>query len=161
MPLVTDVPAIEAMYKALVATPAETAWLVTTGTMTNAGLLFALHPDLAGHIKGLSIMGGGVGNFFTHAPMGRFADRVMLSPKVWQQYPQGLPAMEPLKLLEDFLSKGLLLDVPNGLDKNELAKRLKRQQEACGNWSQFAEFNVSQSDLLTSRVLTVYYQIYV
>jgi uridine nucleosidase len=58
------------MYKALISTPKDTAWLVSTGTLTNVGLVFQKYPDLAGHIKGLSIMGGAVGNGFTSAPMG-------------------------------------------------------------------------------------------
>ncbi|KAF2788765.1 Inosine/uridine-preferring nucleoside hydrolase [Melanomma pulvis-pyrius CBS 109.77] len=68
---VTDVNYLDAMYKALIATPANTAWLVSTGTLTNIGLLFQKYPDLAGHIKGLSIMGGAVGGGFSNAPMGK------------------------------------------------------------------------------------------
>ncbi|KAF2264880.1 nucleoside hydrolase [Lojkania enalia] len=68
---VTDVNYLEAMYKALIATSPNTAWLVSTGTLTNIGLLFQKYPDLAGHIKGLSIMGGAIGNGFTDAPMGK------------------------------------------------------------------------------------------
>lgn len=59
------------MYRALIATPPNTAWLVSTGTLTNIGLLFQKYTDLAAHIKGLSIMGGAVGNNFTDAPMGK------------------------------------------------------------------------------------------
>jgi uridine nucleosidase len=70
-PAATDVDHLEAMYRALIATPANTAWLVSTGTLTNIGLLFQKYPNLAGHIKGLSIMGGAVGNKFTDAPMGK------------------------------------------------------------------------------------------
>lgn len=62
---------LEAMYRALTATPPNTAWLVSTGTLTNIGLLFQNYPDLAGHIKGLSIMGGAIGGGFTNAPMGK------------------------------------------------------------------------------------------
>lgn len=58
------------MYRALIATPPNTAWLVSTGTLTNIGLLFQKYTDLAGHLKGLSIMGGAVGGGFTDAPMG-------------------------------------------------------------------------------------------
>ena len=65
--------AIKAMYDALIHTPPKSAWLVTTGTMTNAALLFAIHPDLVEHIRGLGLMGGGVGNFFTHAQKGRYS----------------------------------------------------------------------------------------
>ena len=70
-PAVTDVDYLEAMYKALIATPPNTAWLVSTGTLTNIGLLFQKYQDLTGHLKGLSIMGGAVGGGFTDAPMGK------------------------------------------------------------------------------------------
>ncbi|KAJ4324598.1 Uridine nucleosidase 1 [Neodidymelliopsis sp. IMI 364377] len=70
-PAVTHVDYLEAMYKALIATPPNTAWLVSTGTLTNIGLLFQKYTDLAGHLKGLSIMGGAVGHKFTDAPMGK------------------------------------------------------------------------------------------
>ena len=70
-PAVTDVNYLDAMYTALISTPANTAWLVSTGTLTNIGLLFQKHPDLADHIKGLSIMGGAVGGGFSNAPMGK------------------------------------------------------------------------------------------
>lgn len=69
-PVRTDKPAIDAMYQALFATPKGTAWLVQTGALTNAALLFAIHPDLIEHIGGLSIMGGAIGGGFTSAPMG-------------------------------------------------------------------------------------------
>ncbi|KAF1832199.1 Inosine/uridine-preferring nucleoside hydrolase [Decorospora gaudefroyi] len=67
----TDVTFLDAMYRALMASPPDTAWLVTTGALTNIALLFQKYADLAGHIKGLSIMGGAVGGGFTDAPMGR------------------------------------------------------------------------------------------
>jgi hypothetical protein len=70
-PAVTDVGHLEAMYNALISTPPNTAWLVSTGTLTNIGLLFQKYTDLAGHLKGLSIMGGAVGGGFTNAPMGK------------------------------------------------------------------------------------------
>ncbi|KAI4714713.1 hypothetical protein J4E89_000394 [Alternaria sp. Ai002NY15] len=69
-PAATDVDHLEAMYRALIATPQNTAWLVSTGTLTNIGLLFQKYTDLAAHLKGLSIMGGAVGGGFTDAPMG-------------------------------------------------------------------------------------------
>ncbi|KAF2125826.1 Inosine/uridine-preferring nucleoside hydrolase [Dothidotthia symphoricarpi CBS 119687] len=70
-PAATDVNYLEAMYNALIATPPNTAWLVSTGTLTNIGLLFQKYTDLADHLKGLSIMGGAVGGGFTDAPMGK------------------------------------------------------------------------------------------
>ena len=69
-PVKTDRTAIDAMYEALIATPKGTAWFVPTGALTNAALLFAIHPDLIEHIGGLSIMGGAIGGGFTDAPMG-------------------------------------------------------------------------------------------
>ena len=70
-PVVEDVSFLDAMYHALVTTPENTAWLISTGTLTNIGLLFQKHPYLAVHIKGLSIMGGAIGGGFTDAPMGK------------------------------------------------------------------------------------------
>ncbi|KAF2020581.1 Inosine/uridine-preferring nucleoside hydrolase [Aaosphaeria arxii CBS 175.79] len=70
-PAATDVGHLEAMYRALMSTPPNTAYLVSTGTLTNIGLLFQKYTDLAKHIKGLSIMGGAVGGGFTNAPMGK------------------------------------------------------------------------------------------
>ena len=52
------------------ATPADTAWLVATGSLTNVALLFAMFPEVADHINGLSIMGGAVGNRFSSVSMG-------------------------------------------------------------------------------------------
>ncbi|KAF1971936.1 Inosine/uridine-preferring nucleoside hydrolase [Bimuria novae-zelandiae CBS 107.79] len=70
-PAVKDVDVLDAMYKTLIATPPNSAWLVSTGTLTNIGLLFQKYDDLAGHLKGVSIMGGAVGGGFTDAPMGK------------------------------------------------------------------------------------------
>jgi uridine nucleosidase len=58
------------MAAALLATPKDTAWLIATGALTNIAHLFTTYPDAAGHIKGLSIMGGAVGDGFTAAPLG-------------------------------------------------------------------------------------------
>jgi len=70
VPAVTDVDAILAMRTALLAQPAGTPWLVATGALTNVAALFSRFPDVAGHIAGLSIMGGAVGGGFTDARMG-------------------------------------------------------------------------------------------
>jgi len=58
------------MAAALRSAPKDTAWLVATGALTNIAHLFTSYPDVAGHIKGLSIMGGSIGNGFTAAPLG-------------------------------------------------------------------------------------------
>ena len=62
--------AVLAMRHALLSEPKGTVWLVATGTLTNVALLFATFPEVVGHIKGLSIMGGAIGGAFTDAPMG-------------------------------------------------------------------------------------------
>ncbi len=53
------------------ACPPNTAWLVTTGPLTNAALLFTTFPKIVHHLCGLSIMGGAAGSNFTHANLGR------------------------------------------------------------------------------------------
>lgn len=58
------------MKEALLACPADTVFLVATGSLTNIALLFATFPSVASHIRGLSIMGGSIGNGFTTAPLG-------------------------------------------------------------------------------------------
>ncbi|KAI4099582.1 MAG: hypothetical protein LQ339_005880 [Xanthoria mediterranea] len=60
--------AVAAMREELLAQPAP--WLVATGALTNVALLFAAFPEVGDHIRGLSIMGGAIGNGFTNAPMG-------------------------------------------------------------------------------------------
>ncbi|KAL4793585.1 Inosine/uridine-preferring nucleoside hydrolase domain-containing protein [Aspergillus venezuelensis] len=70
---ITNKNPILAMRDALMAQPAGTAWVIATGTLTNVSLLFATFPEVAAHIKGLSIMGGGVGDGFADAPISRLA----------------------------------------------------------------------------------------
>ncbi|TQS32264.1 hypothetical protein Golomagni_07427, partial [Golovinomyces magnicellulatus] len=67
----SSVPAIEAMAAALKAQPKDTAWIVATGSTTNVGALFRKYPELVSHIKGLSIMGGSVGDDFSSAFLGK------------------------------------------------------------------------------------------
>ena len=62
--------AVLEMKEALMACPPDTAWLVVTGPLTNIALLFANFPAVASHIRGLSIMGGSIGDNFTPAPLG-------------------------------------------------------------------------------------------
>lgn len=63
------------MAAALRAQPANTAWLVATGSLTNVGALFRAYPDLVAHIKGLSLMGGSLGDNFSGAPLGKVDGR--------------------------------------------------------------------------------------
>jgi uridine nucleosidase len=66
----TDVSAVEAMFQALKGEESGKAWLVCTGALTNASLMFAVHPEMAAHVGGLTHMGGAIGDKFTDAPMG-------------------------------------------------------------------------------------------
>lgn len=68
-PPIRDESAIAVMRAALLAQPQGTAWLVATGALTNVALLFAVFPDVVGHIKGLSIMGGAIGGGFSDVPI--------------------------------------------------------------------------------------------
>lgn len=64
-PPITNINAILAIRNALLAQAEGEVWLVSTGALTNIGLLFATFPELAAHIKGLSIMGGAIGDGFS------------------------------------------------------------------------------------------------
>ncbi|KAL4997294.1 Inosine/uridine-preferring nucleoside hydrolase domain-containing protein [Aspergillus recurvatus] len=68
---ITDKNPILAMRDALMAQPKGAPWVIATGTLTNIALLFAAFPEVAAHIKGLSIMGGSVGDGFANAPISR------------------------------------------------------------------------------------------
>ena len=70
-----DEPAVDAMAAALLKTRSGTAWIVATGALTNVAQCFIKYPELAGHVKGLSLMGGAIGNNFTTAVLGKVDDR--------------------------------------------------------------------------------------
>ena len=59
------------MRNALLSQPKDSAWLVATGTLTNVALLFATFPEVAEHIRGLSIMGGAIGEGFAAVPISK------------------------------------------------------------------------------------------
>jgi uridine nucleosidase len=81
------VPGVEAMAEAIRAQPAGTAWIVATGAMTNVGALFRKHPELASHIKGLSIMGGSIGGGFSDAPLGKVDGKERIGNKTpWAEF---------------------------------------------------------------------------
>ncbi|OJD15280.1 hypothetical protein AJ78_04465 [Emergomyces pasteurianus Ep9510] len=61
--------AIVAMRDALLSQHKNTAWLVATGALTNVALLFATFPEVAEHVRGVSIMGGAIGGGFSDAPI--------------------------------------------------------------------------------------------
>lgn len=67
--------AVEAMFKALMAQPKETAWLIATGSLTNVGVLLRRYPEVTAHLKGISIMGGSFGEGFSDAPLSCVGDK--------------------------------------------------------------------------------------
>ncbi|KAI5792393.1 Inosine/uridine-preferring nucleoside hydrolase domain-containing protein [Peziza echinospora] len=68
--------AIKAMYDGIMSTPFQTCILVATGTLTNVALLLATFPDVADHVKEISIMGGSFmeGNITKFAEFNIYAD---------------------------------------------------------------------------------------
>lgn len=62
------------MFEALMAQPAETAWLVATGSLTNVGALLRKYPQVTAHLKGISLMGGSLGGGFSDAPLSCVGD---------------------------------------------------------------------------------------
>lgn len=134
--------AVEAMYVALMRTEPGTAWVVATGALTNVALLLAIYPDVAGHIAGLSIMGGAIGGFFTNAPMGRIKERVQLSKDLSRVFPGGLHGEGfrdmPIEDVESlFRNLGVLEEAHDFVNE-----RLQEVREYYGNWTPFAEFNI-------------------
>jgi len=144
------------MYKALSQTVSGTAWLVATGSLTNVALLFALHPSLANHLAGLSIMGGAIGGFFTHAPLGRLRERIQLSPLLHRRFPSGLPDDSDMSIGEvatHFRELGLLQDADNiSHDKTQFL--LNQARHNFGNSTPYAEFNIYSDPESASAVLS-------
>jgi uridine nucleosidase len=138
------------MYHALVETAPGTAWLVATGALTNIALLFTVYPSLIEHIAGLSIMGGAIGGFFTHAPLGRVRDRIQLSERLHKEFPSGLPddsGMTMTEVVKHFRTLGLLKDAEDATDEG-VHLLLEEARQSFGNWTPYAEFNVSQAHSL-------------
>lgn len=135
---------IHAIYHSLIKTPPGTAWLVAVGALTNIGLLFAVYPKLASHIAGLSIMGGAIGGFFSHAPIGKLTDRVDLSEELHREFPAGLPDDSPMTIKEvaaHFREKGLFRNA-HDLDDTKIENLLHEARRRFGNITPFAEFNI-------------------
>ena len=136
--------AVNAIYENLAKTPPGTAWLVATGALTNIALLFCVHPDLADHIAGLSIMGGAIGGFFTHAPMGRLRERVQLVDYLHKAIPSGFSHESGItikEVLEIFRKMDLLKDAVD-MDDDKMHSLLAEARGSFGNMTPFAEFNV-------------------
>lgn len=144
------------MFSHLITQPPGTAYLISTGALTNIALLFATYPQLATHIRGLSIMGGAIGGFFTHAPMGRLRSRVTVSPNIYQSFPSGLPDDSALSLPEvasQFRTLGLLKDADH-LDDAVVQLLLNEARQSFGNATPYAEFNIYVDPEAASSVFT-------
>jgi uridine nucleosidase len=136
--------AVVAMYEALSKTVPGTAWLVATGALTNIGLLFSVFPSLVKHIAGLSIMGGAIGGFFTHAPLGRLQNRIQLSDQLHREFPSGLPddsGMSTAEVAKHFRELGILKD-SDDLEDEKVQFLLEEARLSFGNTTPYAEFNV-------------------
>jgi uridine nucleosidase len=121
------------------------AWIIATGALTNIGLLFAVYPQLAHNIAGLSIMGGAVGGFFTHAPLGRLSQRIHLREHLHRDFPGGLPedsGMSIQEVAKHFWELGILQSAES-LEEEKVHLMLEEARVSFGNWTPFAEFNVS------------------
>lgn len=96
---ITDKNPILAMRDALLAQPKGTPWVIATGALTNVALLFATFPEVAEHIQGLSIMGGGVGEGFTDAPICRLVGEESRIGNVTPLAEFNIYVRQPTKLL--------------------------------------------------------------
>lgn len=63
------------MRDAILAQPRDSVWIVAIGPLTNIANLLAAYPEVFDWIKGLSIMGGALGNDYTRAWLGKTGDR--------------------------------------------------------------------------------------
>jgi uridine nucleosidase len=135
--------ALKAMYAALSSTPPGTSWVVSTGALTNIALLFAIYPSLIEHIAGLSIMGGAVGGFFTHAPMGRLQERVELGEGLHKvlEGSQDDGEVDMKDVVKKLREGGLLKDAEN-MNDEKVTLLLNQARQSFGNTTPFAEFNV-------------------
>jgi len=89
-------------------------------------------------------MGGAIGGFFSHAPLGRLPNRVELSEELHREFPAGLPDDSPLTIKEvaqHFREKGLYRNA-HDLDDEKIETLLHEARGSFGNTTPFAEFNI-------------------
>lgn len=123
-----SVNAIDAMAAALRKTEPGTAWLVATGGLTNAGDLFIKYPDLASHVKGVSLMGGSLGGGFTPAPLGKVdgVERIG-NYTAWAEFNVLIDPEAAASLFENEQLKGKITLIP--LDLTHLVLATKEVQD--------------------------------
>lgn len=90
-------------------------------------------------------MGGAIGGFFTHAPIGRLPDRINLSENLSREFPAGLPddsGMTMGELAKHFRALKLLENADDLSDEG-VELLLGQARRSFGNTTPYAEFNVS------------------
>jgi len=128
--------AITAMHTAIMATEANTCVLVATGTLTNVALLLATFPEVAGHLRALSIMGGAFGdrddsrgNITPHAEFNIYCDPEAAQSIFSNRTLSGRITLVPLDTTHTVLAteevlERLLKGGEKGEGKNELRRML-------------------------------------
>lgn len=88
-------------------------------------------------------MGGAIGGFFTHAPMGRLQERVELGEGLHKVLGGGVDDgdVDMKYLVKTLREEGLLKDAES-LDDEKLQLLLNQARQSFGNTTPFAEFNV-------------------
>lgn len=104
-PANTSVPAIDAIAASIMATEPNTAWLVATGALTNIASLLRAHPEIATHVKGLSLMGGAIGGRFTDAILGKVGEVERMGN--WTQFAEFNILVDPEAAQELFQNEAL------------------------------------------------------
>ena len=90
-------------------------------------------------------MGGAVGGFFTHAPLGKVSQRVKLREHLHRDFPGGLAedsGMTIQEVAKHFWELGILQGAEDFQDE-KVHLMLEEARVSFGNWTPFAEFNVS------------------
>lgn len=91
-------------------------------------------------------MGGAVGGFFTHAPMGRMRERLQLSRELNSGFTGTLPDFSgmPIEEVARRLRELGVIGEREGPGGDERALMLLNEaRQSFGNWTPYAEFNVS------------------
>lgn len=104
--------AIRAMHEAIMATPYQTCVIVATGALTNVALLLAAFPEVADHVKEVSIMGGSFteGNITKHAEFNIYADPESANSIFSNHTLSGRITLIPLDLTHQVLATSTVLE---------------------------------------------------
>jgi len=89
-------------------------------------------------------MGGAIGGFFTHAPLGRMSERIELSEHLHREFPGGLPddsGMSIEEVAKQFRRLGLIKR-GDDVEDERVHLLLEQARQSFGNTTAYAEFNV-------------------